>query len=1357
MSAEGATGYGPRHRLLFDGDEDKYELWEVKFLGHMRLQKLHDVIVKPAGEQEGQEPSPEKLSEAFAQLVQYLDDRSLSLIHREAKDDGRKALQILRDHYLGHGKPRVIALYTELTTLVMAGNEKVTDYVIRAETASNSLKMAGETVSDSLLIAMMIKGLPNEFKTFSTVITQNKQPTLAEFKIALRNFEETEKYQGSEASSSSQVMKISGIQEGRSFKCFSCGKLGHKSYDCPQSHDRRPRKRWCSNCRSVTHDTQYCRKTDKKDAKKDNFKETKRDSSKDFKKKDSAKLANEDSYGEQYDVSDNHEFAFKISCDKVDLCSGGTSADTLLVDCGATAHIVTDKSKFVKFDENFNARRHVIELADGSRSSVVQGRGLAKVVLYDVNGRARNCELNNALYIPSYKQDIFSVQAATEKGASVSFTAGNSELRTSEGTVFDVKKKGKLYFLNSVAASTKVVHSQEMWHKILGHCNMKDVFNLEKISGDMEIIKSNENFDCDVCILGKMTQFRNRQPDRRATKPLELVHSDLAGPIDPTARQGFRYAMCFVDDFSGANLVYFLKQKSDAVIATEKFLADVAPYGEVKCIRSDNGTEYTSEKFRNLLVSNRIKHETSAPYSPHQNGTAERGWRSLFEMARCLLIEAKLPKYLWTYAVNAAAYIRNRCFNSRTGETPLESLTGLKPKFGNMHIFGSVCYAYIQNKLKLDARSEKGLFIGYDRNSPAYLVYFPERNDVKRVRCVKFTDKFEVVSSPLYENDVSLPVKPNVDEVENEVENEIENENDVHINDGQRNDVQADDVQRNVEPRYPRREHVRPKYLDDFVSNVSDDNVNVNMCNELDYCYMSSSSDVPTTYEDAISSPQSREWQDAMNEEISALEDNDTYEIVPLPVGQTVVGGRWVYALKTDQNGDSKFKARYVAKGYSQVPGVDFNETFAPTARFTSIRLLMQIALQENLSVHQMDVKSAYLNAPIDCDLYMQQPEGYEQFGKDGEKLVFKLKRSLYGLKQSGRNWNTMMHDYLTNEGFERSLADPCVYTRNCNMKKVIIVIWVDDIIVAASDSNVLEEVKQSLKRKFKMKDLGQLSWFLGIGFQYEKDSIVMSQRKFLERILVKFKMEDCTPKATPCDLNANKIKCEDSSEMVDPKLYREIVGSLIYVMTGTRPDLCYVISLLSQYMAKPTKAHLGMAKHVLRYIKGTLDYGLRFEKSEEGLSLVGFCDSDWGSSEDRHSVSGYVFQACKNGTPISWRSQKQRTIALSTCEAEYISLASATQEAKFLYQVYEDMFQTGESVQSVNIHVDNQGAISLAKNPVHHKRTKHIDIKYHFVREEVQKGFVKLTYVPTEINVADAFTKPLSKVRLNRLLDLRC
>lgn len=363
--------------------------------------------------------------------------------------------------------------------------------------------------------------------------------------------------------------------------------------------------RWCVNCKSATHDTNFCRKNATK----------------------SLSYCSDDKCSD-----DSHSFAFQLIYSKptdrpmLTRHNVDVSAHCLLVDCGATTHIVSDKSKFTCFDENFEPSTHFIELADGSRASgIVSGRGDASVRVYDINGISQEVILKNALYVPSYKQDIFSVQAAIDRGASVNFTPNSSELKAADGTVFGIKRKGRLYFLNNVNVSNSKssVHTIEEWHKILGHCNVRDVIKLETVVNGMKI-NGKENFYCKICAMSKMTQFRSREADKRATFQLELVHCDLAGPIDPIAREGFKYAISFVDDYSGLITVYFLKCKSDAVTATEKFLADTAPYGSVKRLRTDNGTEFLSSNFRELLMKNLIKHEFSAPYSPHQNGTVEQ-------------------------------------------------------------------------------------------------------------------------------------------------------------------------------------------------------------------------------------------------------------------------------------------------------------------------------------------------------------------------------------------------------------------------------------------------------------------------------------------------------------------------------------------------------------------------------------------------------------------------------------------------------------------------------------------------------------------------------------------------------------
>lgn len=296
-----------------------------------------------------------------------------------------------------------------------------------------------------------------------------------------------------------------------------------------------------------------------------------------------------------------------------------------------------------------------------------------------------------------------------------------------------------------------------------------------------------------------------------------------------------------------------------------------------------------------------------------------------------------------------------------------------------------------------------------------------------------------------------------------------------------------------------------------------------------------------------------------MDEEMQSLKENNTFTLTSLPEGKKAVRGRWVYVKKNSGDGSEKYKARYVAKGYNKCFGIDCDETFSPTANLTSIRVLMQCAIQENLILHQMDVKTAYLHAPIDFEVYVEQLEGYEVKGKTNEKLVYKLEKSLYGLKQSGRNWNRTLHDYLIENGFMQSPVDHCVYTRKTRKDKVIMIIWVDDIITAASDESDLKTVKGMLTVKFKMKDMGKLKHFLGTDFEQTKDCVKMSQERYVENILERFQMQDCKPRSTPCEQKLNYN--DDAEKMNNVRMYREAVGSLIYLTSCTRPDLSFVVS----------------------------------------------------------------------------------------------------------------------------------------------------------------------------------------------------
>ena len=599
---------------------------------------------------------------------------------RDAVDDGKKALEILKNHYGGVSKARVIALYTELTSLAMHEDETVTDYIIRTEKTMTALRNAKETVSDGLVIAMILKGLPPSFKPFSSNISQDVEIiTFSQFKARLGSYEETENL--NKPPQSDTIMKARDA--GPTKSCYSCGIPGHFARDCDRnrSPQRPPQKapvKWCSFHNSSTHSNDSCRAQQRRE-------------------NSAAKKATMSSSNIPQDghIELEHSFAFNANDYSV---KTNFKYKGLMVDTGATSHITT-KDILQNCHETFDPNNHYMELADGSRkNNLVQKVGDAEVILRDDTGQPVKAILKGALYIPSYPHDIFSVKAATKNGAEITLRHGDNKM-VKEGATFTITEYNRLFYLETleedqVNLSLDVNH----WHRILGHCNFNDVYKLENVVKGMEITgkvnKVNKTQQCSTCIEGKSVNSRNRNPDAKANHALELVHTDLVGPMNVKAKDDFKYAITFTDDFSGTIFVCFLRYKSDTVQATEQFLADAAPYGNIKCIRSDNGGEFISSEFKLLLRKKGIRHETSFPYSPHQNGTAERQWRTLFDMARCLLVGSGLPKNLWTYAVRMATYIRNRCFNNRTGQTPFETLTGNKPDLSNMWIIGSECYAY---------------------------------------------------------------------------------------------------------------------------------------------------------------------------------------------------------------------------------------------------------------------------------------------------------------------------------------------------------------------------------------------------------------------------------------------------------------------------------------------------------------------------------------------------------------------------------------------------------------------------------------------------------------------------------------
>ena len=399
------------------------------------------------------------------------------------------------------------------------------------------------------------------------------------------------------------------------------------------------------------------------------------------------------------------------------------------------------------------------------------------------------------------------------------------------------------------------------------------------------------------------------------------------------------------------------------------------------------------------------------------------------------------------------------------------------------------------------------------------------------------------------------------------------------------------------------------------------------------------------------------------------------------------------------------------------------------------------MAAQEGWTLHHLDVKSAFLNGEVEEELYVKQPEGFLIEGR--EEWVLRLKKALYELKQAPRAWYFKLHKCLLSLGFTKIRHEQAVYVKSSSDHKLIVGVYVDDLIITATRSEDVKIFKARMAEKFEMSDLGSLSLYLGIEVYQRCNGIYLSQAGYARHILESQGLQDCHSAQTPLK-GRIKLSKAGGDALTDSTKFRSIVGSLRY-LTHTRPDLLYSVGILSRYMEHPTSDHLASAKRVLRYVKGTLDFGLRYSKYNSHNAIFGYSDSDFaGDIDDRKSTSGYVF--FMGSSVICWGSMKQKTVALSSCEAEYIAATTATCQGIWLNRLVSEL--RGGEEKAWKLLIDNQSVITLSKNPVHHSRTKHIDTRYHFIRQCIEEKKTVVAYVKSEDQLADILTKSLGRLK---------
>lgn len=508
--------------------------------------------------------------------------------------------------------------------------------------------------------------------------------------------------------------------------------------------------------------------------------------------------------------------------------------------------------------------------------------------------------------------------------------------------------------------------------------------------------------------------------------------------------------------------------------------------------------------------------------------------------------------------------------------------------------------------------------------------------------------------------------------------------------------------------------------------------------------------DHPKTYKQACASPHHDDWLAAMNAEIASILANETWELVDLPPNRNTLRGRWVLTKKLAADGAIlKYKARWVACGYAQQYGIDYGEVYASVVRADTIKVVLAVAAEFGWELQQMDVITAFLYGPIDEEIYVEQPHGYERIpGK-----VCRLKKSLYGLKQAPRIWYETIKASLIGFGFVPCEYDQALFIHQT--KRTLVLVYTDDFILTGPDSEHARQVKALLSEIYSMKDLGSPTYYLGMEIECGPGYISLCQKGHIIGILKDYQMESCNPVSTPMNPGIQLSKAPEGYQATEDEIlvYRSLTGSLLYVAVKTRPDIADAVSKLCRYSSNPTSMHWVAAKHVLRYLSGSADLRIVFKKG--AFKLVGWTDASYADNlEDGTSTCGQAFFLASG--IVSWTTGKQKSVALSTCEAEYMGQTLAATQAVWLKGLLSDILPNHPvHLTPTPIYADNRGAIDLAKNPEFHKRTRHIAVRWHYTRQCLREGIIDLVYKPTAEMLADGLTKALTKEKFSRFVKL--
>jgi hypothetical protein len=825
---------------------------------------------------------------------------------------------------------------------------------------------------------------------------------------------------------------------------------------------------------------------------------------------------------------------------------------------------------------------------------------------------------------------------------------------------------------------------------------------------------------------------------------------------------------------------------------------------KVKAIHSDNGGEYAP--VARYAAELGISVQRSAPYTPQSNGIAERQNRSIFEMARTSLAASGLSRKFWVEAVKNAVHIRNRLPDA-SGVSPFENLFGRSPSITGFRPLGCLAYMLQHDcmRRKLDDKSVRCVLLA-NMDHGNYRLLELSSDKVHVSRHVVFDENAYPMRQQSSDTDTNVhraDNMPGVELAQDSVEtDERLSDTVVEVDGVQADDASADESVSESSVDTPESEPSvtdtgeamapwQVQLADDVTTTAVEEqqagtapatesrypsrarrppgawwalNANAPCCHlqwseqpvpadAAQSCHVQKAreSDSPTLKE-ALSSPYRDLWEAAIAEELESLREAGTWELVEPPRGIKVFPSRFVLKVKRNSDGSlERRKARLVLKGNFQRADIDYFDTYAPVADFVVVRIMLAMACANSWVVHQLDVKSAFLNGYLDEEIYMKLPGEYAR--SDGK--VCKLKRAIYGLRQAPRAWNKRLCDDLRGRGFTSLVNAESVFRGNLTGYVVYLVIYVDDILVVSESERAVVMAKQSLGTLYTVKDMGVAEYFLGVKIEREHGCLKLTQESYIHSVLERYGMQDCKPVVTPMvqssDLMVKSPRSDSEASRMDGVPYREAIGSLLYLAVRTRPEIAVAVSVLAKHVQEPRPCHWEGVKRVFRYLRGSANQGLCYTATGTDPALTIYCDADWASDpENRRSRSGVV---CYIGSSlVAWKSRRQTTPSVSSCEAEYIALFEAGRDAVWMRSLLCELGMCPGAVPTV-VHHDNQGSIAWAQGGL--RKVKHVELKYHHTQHLIESKQIRIEYVESSQNAADVMTKALSGPSFQRALKL--